>query len=150
FGCAVKTRRTVQLGQAWIQALAADSADGVVRIKCCGPEEGVAPGRRKAGIAWVSSVERSSFEIRLDLYMPRVRPALVNCINHASESAAILRLEAARLDLNFFHEIHLKVFSDTANLDICRIDAVDQIHIFAIRGTIDLETIRTAAVPAAL
>ena len=81
--------------------------------------------------------------------MPGLRAAFRNRVDDAAEGAAELRLEAARLNLDFLDEVRLKVLAYTTNIEVRGIDAVDQIDVFPVACAINLKSAGAVA-PGAL
>ena len=72
--------------------------------------------------------------------MPDVGTTFGNGVNDATQSAAVLGLEAAGLDLYFLDEIGLEVLADAAVLNVGGVDAIDQVNILTVACAVDLET----------
>jgi hypothetical protein len=62
-------------------------------------------------------------------------------IHYTAERTTVLGLKAGALYLNFLDEIGLEALPDAAICDVCGVDAIDQIDIFAIAGSVYLEAI---------
>ncbi len=106
-------------------------------------------GSSKAAGARVIRIQGSILVVHLEFAVPSLRAAFRNRIDDAAEGAAELRLETARLNLDFLDEIRLKVLSYTSNINVRGIDAVDQVDIFPVAGAINLEAAGAVA-PGAL
>src|SRR5205823_6287731 len=94
----------------------------------------------EAAPAGIVCVQGRRLKIRLELAMPYVRPMLRNSVDHASECATVFGFETAGLDLDFLNKVRLKIFADATVLNVGDVDAVNHVHVFGVRGAINLKS----------
>jgi tetratricopeptide (TPR) repeat protein len=73
--------------------------------------------------------------------VPVIASALLDDVNYAPDSAAVLRFEAAGLYLNFLDKLKDDVLLNAATLNFRGVQALNQVGIFRVAGAIYLETI---------
>src|SRR5262249_4444911 len=96
---------------------------------------------REPAAARIVRVEGRSLKIALQFSMPGIGPPFRNGINHATQGATEFGFEPARLDLDFFNKVRLKVLAHAAHTNVTCVGAVDHIDIFGIRGPVNLKSI---------
>src|SRR6266849_2895597 len=80
--------------------------------------------------------------------VPFVAAALLDDVYDAAQRAAVLGLGSSGLDLNFLNELEDNVLLDSALLDVAGVHSLDEVGVFAVAGSVNLESVLAQAVGA--